>query len=140
VNEITQKVAQELLLENQLHLIGTGSQMMAEIEMLAISFDFSNEIDITKARELLVKSINKYIEEINSNNKIRKYLKCYPFTEKNIEVRIWVRTPKSTPSYISAINGELSYFMDTPYTYSQIALRKETYEEAVKILSSPCQN
>ncbi len=141
--KITDDVAKKLLAEHNLHLIGTGAQMMNEIEMLGVSFDYFNELDISTGRRLLVHCLQAYLQEINENKEIRKYLKNYPFTVNNIELRIWIKKPdgsqinKEKPSYLSAINGKLYYNFDDPKSYSRTILHQESFGEALKAMHNP---
>lgn len=141
VKKITSSVAQKLLTKHNLHLIGTGAQMMNDIEMLAMDFYYYNEVDLQTARNLLVISTQNYLDEINQNTEIRRYLKNYPFTAKNIEIGIYILKPdgskvsKEKLYYISAINGILHYYIDDPKNYSRITLHQETYDQALKAIN-----
>jgi ribose 5-phosphate isomerase RpiB len=53
-DKITAEVAKKIEKETNLHLCGTGGGMMNEIRMMAMSFDYCNELTIEQARELLV--------------------------------------------------------------------------------------
>lgn len=140
-HEITEKTAKKLDEQKKLCLIGTGGGMMHDIQMMAMSFNYYQEIDLKTARELIICAINEYLLEINNNKEIRPYLHEYPFTAKNIEMRIWICEPDgSYPPldkiyYVSAIDGILTYYLDLPETYSRRAICKETYEEALKLVS-----
>lgn len=139
---ITAKIAKELRVEKGLRLIGTGGRMMDDIKMMNMGFEFFSPLDITKSRELLLSIIKKYLIAINNNEKIRPYLHEYPFTAKNIEIDIWIRNPDGSSVsldmiyYISAINGILYYYIDDPEKYSRKTVHQETYEEALKIITS----
>ena len=141
-DDITEKTAQKLKEKKDLYLIGTGGGMMNDIQMMAMSFDYYQEVDLKKARELLVYAVNEYLSDINSNEEIRPYLHEYPFTAKNVEIRIWIWKPdRSKPSsekilYISAIDGILTYYLDFPEKYTFKAIYEETYEEALQAISS----
>ena len=140
VKKITDSVAQKLLIKYNLHLIGTGAQMMNDIEMLAMDFYYYNEVDLQTARNLLVLAIQNYLDEINQNIEIRKYLKNYPFTAKNIEIGIHIfkpdgtKVPKDKIYYLSAINGILYYYLDDPTHFSRILFHQETFDDALKII------
>ena len=134
-DEITERVAKQLKAEKNLCLAGTGGGMMNDIQMMAMSFYFYQEVDLKTARELMAYTINKYLKEINSNKEIRPFLHEYPFTAKNVEIRIWIKPnglnqPLDKIYSISAIKGILTYYLDLPETYSRQAPCKETYEEA----------
>jgi len=112
---------------------------MDDIQMMAMSFDYYQEVNIKTARELIVPVINEYLSAINSNKEIRPYLHEYPFTAKNIEIRIFVYNPDRSElslekiDCITSLNGMLKY-----YTRSnpRQAICKETYEEALQAISS----
>ena len=140
-HEITEKSAKKLKAQKNLVLIGTGGQMMHDIQMMAMSFHFYQEVDLRTGRELIIYAINEYLSAINSNEEVRPYLNNYPFTPKNIEIRIWIYKPDRTHAsldkiyYISALNGILTYYLDLPETYSRQAICEETYEEAERAVS-----
>jgi hypothetical protein len=141
-NKITHKVANQLLIEKNMHLIGTGGQMMDDIQMMAMSFEVYRPIDVLKARRLLISAMQKYLSEINDDEKVRPYLHQYPFTDQNIEIDFWIRNPDGSrvlPDkiyYVSAINGILRYYIDDPENFSRKIVHQETYEEALRAVSS----
>src|SRR5258708_2977316 len=66
-DEIMRKVAIKLKKEKDLYLCGTGGQMMHQIQMLALSFDYYHEITIEEGRELLVDVVNEFVAQVNAN-------------------------------------------------------------------------
>lgn len=138
-DEITEATARKLKLENNFSLVGTGGGMMDDIQMMAMSFHYYQEVDLTTGRELLVYVINEYLSAINGNENIKHYLHNYPFTVKNIEIRIWIFKPDGTRppldkiEYFSAINGKLTYYLDLP-PYSSQVICKEAFAEAQQIV------
>ena len=140
VNQITEETAKKLKEKKNLILVGTGGQMMHEIEMLAMSFDYYQEVTLETARALIVYAVKEYLSDINKNEKVRPYLRNYPFTAKNVEIRIFIYGPdrhELSPEkiyYISAINGIVDYYVRGPDNFRQ-AVCEETYEEALKINS-----
>lgn len=134
-DEITEKIAKKLEEEKKLRLVGTGGSMIDDIQMMAMSFDYYQEVDLSTARELLVEVINAYLSAINDNETIRPHLHNYPFTAKNIQIRIWIHPPDQTKLplnkifYISALDGILAYYLKVP-EHSREALHTETFEKA----------
>ena len=141
-DEITDNVAKRLKAQKHLFLIGTGGRMMDDIKMMAMSFQYFQEIDLKQARALLVYVIDEYLSPINSNERIRPFLHEYPFTANHIEIRIWIYQPDGHSlssdkiSYITAIDGVLAYYRYFEETYTLLAVGEETYEEALKALIS----
>jgi hypothetical protein len=107
-HEITEKTAKELKAQKNLYLAGTGAQMMDDIQMMAMSFDYYQEVDLKTGRELIVHVINEYLLAINSNKEIRSYLHEYPFNAKKVEIRIFIYNPDRSelpPEKIDCINA-----------------------------------
>src|ERR1044072_300363 len=70
-DQITEKTAKELQAQKNLYLVGTGGQMMDDIQMMAMSFEYYQEVDLKTARELILYAIHAYLSAINSNTEIR---------------------------------------------------------------------
>ena len=138
-HEITEKTAKELKAQKNLYLAGTGGQMMDDIQMLAMSFDYYQEVDLKTGRELIVHVINEYLSAINSNKEIRLYLHEYPFNAKNIEIRIFIYNPDRSElppekiDCITSLNGTLKYYTRAN---PRQAIYEETYEQASRTISS----
>ena len=141
-HEITEKTAKKLKEQKDLILIGTGGKMMGDIQAMDMSFDYYHEVDLKTARKLLIDSVQEYLSDINSNDKIRKYLHKYPFTAKNVEIVIFFRSPdgfKVPPGKINiaaANQGKVIYYIDYPEKHTIKSIYKETYEEALQAISS----
>jgi hypothetical protein len=141
-NGITAETAIKLEKQRNLRLAGTGGGMMNDIQMMAMGFDCCHEINLNESRELLLYAVDEYLSDINRNEDVRPYLHNYPFTEKNVEIRVWISKPDGTdPSlgniyYISAIKGILRYSIPGKDKYSSKVICKETYEEAKQKINS----
>jgi hypothetical protein len=140
VNQITEETAKKLKEKKNLILVGTGGQMMHKIEMLAMSFDYYQEVTLETARALIVYAVKEYLSDINNNEEVRPYLHNYPFTAKNIEIRIFIYGPdryELSPEKIGCITsrkGILRYYIRADDDHP---ICKETYDEALgKITSS----
>lgn len=139
-DEIIKKVAYELKREKGLIPCGTGGQMMDEIQMLALSFDYNKNISIEEGRQLLLTAIGEFTSAINRDERIRPYLANYPFLPKNVQIRIFLKNPdRSTQPdrlvVVSAINSVLEYEIDDPNGPLFKTIHKETYEEAHQVAS-----
>ena len=115
--------------------------MMDDVKMMMMSFEYRKAVDIETVRNLLVESVEAYLSDINENTEIRPYLHNYPFTAKNVEIEIVFRNPdrsKVAPQEIniaSATEGRMKYYVDDPERHTLKAIHKETYEEALKVVS-----
>ena len=52
-HEITEKTAKQLEEQKSLYLVGTGGQMMHDIQMMAMSFYYYQEVNLKAAREFI---------------------------------------------------------------------------------------
>lgn len=133
VNRIAQETAKKLKEKKNLILMETGRQMMHETEILAVSFNYYQGVNIDSARSLIIYAINEYLSDIN-NNKIKLHLSNYPLTSKNMEIKIFThgpdrcKLPPENISYILSRDGILRYYMHADDAHP---ICKETYEEAL---------
>lgn len=138
---ITQEVAKKICKEKDLELAGTGGGAMYGVRMLSLSFYYYKEVDLETARKLIVYCVDEYLAAINSNKKIRPYLVNYPFTEQNIEIRLFICGPdrRALPigkiSNASAIDGTLEYEAKSNEKYKSSTLHQETYQQAKKLVA-----
>jgi len=138
-HEITAKTGKELKAQKNLYLVGTGGGMMDDIQMMAMSFNYYKEVDLKTGRDLLVYATNEYLSAINNNTEIRPYLHEYPFTAKNIEIRIFIYNSDRSELSIDKIDcitsrhGMLNYYIRSDASQ---AIYEESYEKAVQAISS----
>ncbi len=138
VGQINRKVCSKLLQEKKLRAIGSGSQMMDEIKMLALSFNYYEPVNEEKARELLLVATQELINAVNEEPRIRPFLGNYPFEPKNVEIRIFFynhdgsKVASETLCNVSALEGDLDYLVDGPKYPLFKCILKESYEEALQ--------
>ena len=140
-SRLERKFIQKMKIEKELQCIGIGGKMMNDIQEMGMSFQYFHVMNLSEARQLLVRTETEYLNEINNSKELRPYLHNYPFTYENIVIRIFIKNPDNTDvslneiSYMSCIDGLLRY--DLPYEKGSRVnreLHKETYEEALKIV------
>ena len=138
VNEIIAKTARHLKKEKGLQPCGTGAQMMDEVKMLALSFDYNKPLEIEEGRKLIVYAVETFVSMINSDERIHPYLYNYPFEPKNVEVAIFIKNPDRSSiepeklCLISVIKGILEYDVHDAKTSHLKTIYEETFVEAQK--------
>jgi len=141
-DEITAKTAQKLRGEKGLILVGTGGQMMDDIQMLMMGFHFYKEVDIGTARQLVVDSVEEYLSAINVNKEVRPYLHNFPFTAQNVQLVIYFykpdrsKVPSGKIKIAAAEEGKVVYYIDCPKEHTLKSIYEETYEDAWKVVNS----
>ena len=136
VDQIGQAVFRELKEKTKLCPCECGGRMMHEITLLHLGFHYYNEIEIDKARELLMAAGTLFLKKINENEQIRPYLAYYPFLPEDIEIRIFLK--KSSGLKIDSkklqvatlIDGILNYEIDDAKCQLFEIIYSETFEEA----------
>ena len=112
------------------------------IQKVALCFDTKYPLNKEQLRELLIKSAQELLNQINENQEIQEHLKELPFTIKNIQIIIYnsnrdggeVYDPGISTSEIS--QGILTYqTVDSVDTFNYKSEFIETYEEALKTLN-----
>lgn len=142
-NQIRHKVAAKLKQETKLCPCGTIGQMLRKVEVLGLSFNYYDPVDIVEGRKLLIKAVNLMMEEVNQEARIRPYLCRYPFVPGNVEIAIFIRSPEGrdvAPGalwIVEACEGFLYYKIRNPATQRLTDVYKETYEEALERLNDP---
>lgn len=137
-NKVTRIAAKQICNATGLVPCGSGGGAMDQVRMLALSFNYGQEVNITEGRKLLISALDTFQAVINSDEEIRPYLIKYPFEPKNIEIRIFIQNPDGRPigldalCVISAIDGILEYEIHTPDGMWLDTVYQETYEEALK--------
>ena len=140
-DQITAKAAKKFYEEKKLKTIGTGGRMMRDIQMMAMSFFFYEEVDLAKAREIATYAVKEYLAAINADPEIKPYLHDDPFTTKNVGIRIWFSKPdgRDLPwgkiHYVSSLDGTINYYIQVGEN-SRKAICTETYEQALQKVSS----
>ncbi len=141
-HKITEKTARELKAQKNLFLVGTGGQMMDDIQMMMMGFNCYKVLDIETARKLLVDAVQVYLSFINSNAEIRPYLHNYPFTAQNVEIVIYFYNPDGSEVphekiVIAAVNqGKVVYYVDDLEKNNIKTIYEESYEKALDAISS----
>lgn len=140
-NEVIRKAAKQIREETGLIPCGTGGGALDQIRMLAISFDYKNELDIDSSRKLLIAATEKFVSIVNSDEKIRSYLINYPFQVRNVEMRIFIQKKDGSNLeqgklvVISVTEGVLKYKVNAPDGWGLDTIYQETYEEALQKLN-----
>lgn len=116
VDEIVADFAKEMKKKHKLHCCGDGGSMptdVAEIDVLFISYSHST---VDEARKLEINAVQELLKRINSHEKIRPYLREYPFNQDRVGVSISFRTETDdrpldgSVAYVSMGKGKIFYY------------------------------
>lgn len=145
VYEISKVFAMQMEKEFDLRCRETSGTMNGKIEDWGMGFSTNRYATIEEARALELLAINKFIQIINEDEKIKPYLTELPF--KNVKVSISFEgrnqyyydghiyrvsyLPNSVPNFSS--RNKLFYYSFDPFTGKPAKFHEEFYEEAVRL-------
>lgn len=141
VNNILANTAKIIKDKYLLRPCGSGAAMPGgPIQELTLCFDTKRPYTKEKLRELLIKTANELLDQINKNNEIQEFIKEKPFTIKNIEIVIYnhdqngriICDPEISVAEIS--HAKIVYRTIDPQDSFKYKNRfEEGYEEALRI-------
>ena len=123
---------------------GSGGSMPHDIEKITVFLTAYRRATIDEARELQVTLTEKFAQIINTHEKIRPFLREYPFPSNRADVSISFENPKikkraqladDEVTFVFQARGRIFYQADNPksrYLYDD--LKDEPYEEARAIV------
>ena len=145
VAEVTSAFAKEMHEKYGLECGRSGGSMPYDVEKISVSLVASGGATIEQARELEVKATERFAQIINAHEKLRPFLREYPFPAARADVSISFRNSKNSRSlsrknevkYVLHAKNRIYYQAENPenpYVYKDI--KDEPYEEALKIVQN----
>jgi hypothetical protein len=142
-NQQMHSFVKEMFKEKQLYVSGAGGSMMNDIKKLSIDFDsYDNQkLSVAEARKLIVEITEKFIDEINCNEKIRPYLSKFPVDCNNVLLAIsffekpHIRVPDEFVGLLRQKDGMIYYaYYDAKEHRFKNGGYRERYEDALRIV------
>jgi hypothetical protein len=143
VDEIIHSFSKQIKKEYGFNCEASGGSMPYDVQEISIKFSTDRLVTVEEARELEIKITEKFIECINAHEKIRPFLREYPFPSSRASVMIRFYKPKkfslSTNNVELVFQAKSTIFYNTknlanPHLYD--TLKEEPYEEALRIVKS----
>lgn len=143
-NEVTSLFLNQVHKEYGFICTGSGGSMPYDIEKITVYLTAYRRATIDEARELQVILTENFAQIINSHEKIRPFLREYPFPPTRVDISISFENPKRkkrTPlannevTFVFQARNRIFYQADNPksrYLYDD--LKDEPYEEARAIV------
>ncbi|MBS0628183.1 MAG: hypothetical protein JSS09_08240, partial [Verrucomicrobia bacterium] len=91
VKEITNTFKKEMKEQFDLLCTGQGGSMPYDIQSIGVDFVVHRQMTIQEARELEIRSTERFVEIINAHEAIRPYLRDYPWNHNRARVMIAFR-------------------------------------------------
>jgi len=145
-DEISAGVEATLSKRYNMRAVANISGMMGSIYLIGLDFEIRGPITKEKLREILVDCVEEFLAPINANEEIRPFLKNYPFTENEIQIKLFVVDVSHKDVYepdfmiASAFGGKVYYkSKDKNLKYGYTQDIEEDYQTALKIVRESTQ-
>lgn len=142
VNSLLARTAKIINDKYNIQPCGVGVAMPGgPIQEVTLCFDTKFPYTKEQLRQLLIKSSEELLRQVNQNKEIQEFLKVKPFTIKNVEIVIYnhdekgfgLKDPQISVANIS--QGTLNYStIDPEDSYKYKNEFEESYEEALKLI------
>ncbi len=86
VSEITKEFSKEMEKKHRIYCSGDGGRMPRDVEEVEVWFTVCRKTSVEEARILEVDLIENLLKKINSHEKIRPYLREYPFPSERVGI------------------------------------------------------
>jgi len=145
VKEVTNSFIKQIEKEYGFRCCGSGGSMPFDIMSITIKLISHKIVTMDEARELEVNLIEKFLKIINSHEKIRPYLREYPFPASRADIMISFRNKNNRrqPEGISLIfqaRNQIFYEVNDSKTDRLVNVGEESYDEALKIVQEKQKN
>ncbi len=141
VSGITRAFSKQMKKQYNIDCESTGGSMPYDVEEISIKFVAYQRATIDHARELEVNVTEQFVQLINSHEKIRPFLREYPFPSSRTRVGISFLKRNNIPyvdgsvSYVFHAKNSIFYNAENPNNpYIDDLIKKEPYEEALKMV------
>jgi len=139
------KMGNELGKKYKMSPIGPGGGATPEgIWLMSLSFEKNGDpLTEEEARKLIIHCVDDFLLAVNSDDKLKPFLKNYPFTSKNLDLTIFSYDKDHILHYfpsiavVTNVEGKIGFFTEDPSVKHGYHTKKyETYEESVAILKN----
>ena len=123
--------------ESKLSTIG-GSFFGNHVNELFVTLSHHQAVDVDQARSMMIKGIDEFLSSINSDQKIRVFLRHYPFSYQDIEYSMDFLSPdghfltNGSIAYVSLVKGTVYYDVYDENAQKLVDYFEEPYLEALE--------
>ena len=142
VNEVIDIFKKEMNKKFGLMCIGRGGSMPYDIQEIGVDFIIHQQTTIEEARELEIRSTERFVEIINAHEAIRPYLRDYPWDHSRAQVMISFQQVNGE-DYLEGVRlilqarNNIYYYGPKKFPKEVgVTIKEEPYLEAKKIVES----
>jgi hypothetical protein len=122
------------------NITGSGGGMMDDIDLICLTFEGRQRLDVSGARRLYVDGVEDLLSRYNTSKIVRPYLHNFPFTIDNLRFMLGFEDgygkhlASGFVALVLCANGKIYYCYYDPGVDELLDLHEETYEEALRIV------
>lgn len=109
-DKITEEVKALLSKRYKMQVVGITGGMADCVNVLGLSFQINGPIPKNVLREMLVDCVEEFLVPINADEKLRPFLKNYPFTAKEIDIAIFIKDKNGNRLYDPEISVASAHY------------------------------
>ena len=131
ISTINQKTCSILEKKYAMECNGSGGEFMNQVNAVQLHFNVKRDVTRSQARAMLIDCGNEYLKQVNSNQKIQKFLLNQPAEIENIKIDFMFKPENEDTDLYSAClsHSKLKFFYPDH-------VEVESLEEAQKILAT----
>lgn len=139
-NKLIIETAETLAKRHNMFAVGEGGRMLFEIEILSLSFRVDRYLTKEEGRLIAVDCVEEFLKNINKDERIRPYLKNYPFTPKNVSILLFMFDEKGYGAchpnigVVDASHEKIIYKTDERGKPGYKETYEESYQDALKLV------
>lgn len=142
VDEIIANFVADVEKKYGLYCYGSGGSMPTDVEKIDVLFISYAKFTVTDARKVEVAVVQELLRRINNHEKIRPYLREYPFGSDRVHISISFRTETDdrpldgSVALVSMVNNKIYYdaaemIMSDPIPLTRIKSNNEWTKEII---------
>jgi|JI9StandDraft_2_1071091.scaffolds.fasta_scaffold259877_2 hypothetical protein len=136
VTEIVDSFAREIEKEYGLTCQASGRRMPRGVEIIKVRFTADRRATVDEARELLVQVRESLVQRVNSHEKIRPFLREYPFTSDKVDIKITFHKPDNTYYSDGSVTGVRSASRGKMIAYEGIEPQKSVIFGTIDVVKN----
>ncbi|MBP9842185.1 MAG: hypothetical protein KBC64_07165 [Simkaniaceae bacterium] len=132
MNQVQQRVIKKLCVQYNCSCFGIGGAVFDDIDRIFLSFQFDKTYPPMQIRNMIVEMSSIFLNEINTDKRIRPYLRRYPATVFSIRLGLIFPNIEGEISNASISAGRVYAERHGKEQYVYIPVINELYEETFR--------
>lgn len=137
VGKFSNSFSKEIEKSYGLRTIASGVSFPVKIKWVHLSFSSSSSISIEEGRKLIVSITNLFIQRMNEDENLRKYLANNPASLTNVDLTLVFKDNAANPLNSIMVIGSKNLVVYNKYNETRtilLDLHEESFDEAEKIV------